>query len=58
MKSVAIGTYHGKKSAFLSMTAALLVGVLYGCATVQQKGQMALYMVLRWKRQTLRCAEV
>lgn len=40
------------------MTAALLGGVLYRCGTVQQKGQMTLYMALRWKRQTLRCAEV
>jgi hypothetical protein len=57
---MALGTYHGKKSAFLSMTAALLGGVLYGCGTVQQRGQRSLYMVLRWEResQTLRCAEV
>jgi hypothetical protein len=34
---IASGTYHGKKSAFLSMTAALLVGVLYGCGTGQQE---------------------
>jgi hypothetical protein len=40
------------------MTAALLGGVLYGCGTLQQKGQMSLYMILRWERQTLRCAEV
>ena len=32
-----LGTYHRKKSAFLSMTAALLVGALYGCGTAQQK---------------------
>lgn len=32
------------------MTAALLVGVLYGCGTGQQKGQMSLYMVLPWEK--------
>lgn len=43
---IALGTYHGKKSAFLSMTAALLVGALYGCGTAQQKQRETLYIVL------------
>lgn len=54
---MALGTYHGKKSAFLSMTAALLVGVLYGCGTAQQRERETLRIVLGWRRQPSLCAE-